>query len=214
MRQVENRKPRRQAQRMKHRRGWPASRIPPLSPSFRTRFHSSRAQHGSQTATRSQSSKSEAPPIGLRPTIPTGSRELTRWPRTIGPCWPLISPQWTPIMGKAPHLKSRPPSSIGATARSHSCCRCHAGAGRTSVSTRPKEEEISAGTILVRAIPCSSDGGGLKSDGQSHCKIAEDQKVISNGPYRYMRHIMYARGLLKSGRHRQECCLQRSCLWT
>ena len=39
-----------------------------------------------------------------------------------------------------------------ATARSRSYCRCHAGAGRMSVFTRPTGAEISAATILERAI--------------------------------------------------------------
>ena len=48
--------------------------------------------------------------------------------------------------------KSRRPSSIRATVRSRSSCRCHPGVGRTSAFTRPTAVAVSAATILERAI--------------------------------------------------------------
>ena len=65
----------------------------------------------------------------------------------------FTSRRWTPKTGKALISKSRRPSSIRATVRSRSSCRCHTGVGRMSVFTRPMAEEVSAATILERAIP-------------------------------------------------------------
>ena len=76
----------------------PQDQVTSTMRAFRTRSESSRARPAFSTATRSRSSKYEAPPTHLRRATSTGSKALTPWPRTIEPLWLYTPPRWMPRM--------------------------------------------------------------------------------------------------------------------